>query len=94
MPHTVAASVKRIGEDRNVTISLERGGYDAKLFTWLDEHGIGFVTNERGDPGLPTAALVRRATRFKTRRRRMHVAEDDVMIGGAAGVPAGGATHP
>ena len=94
MPRTVAAIVERIGEDRTVTISRDRGGYDAKLFTWLDEHGIGFVTDQRGDPDLPTAALVRRATRFKTRHRRMHVAEDDVMIGGAAGVPAGGGTHP
>ncbi|MFU8842046.1 MAG: putative transposase, partial [Nitriliruptoraceae bacterium] len=82
MPRIVAAIREAIGEDRKFTIIFDRGGFDGKLFAWLDEQGIGFITYQRGNPNLPRAAFVRRETRFEGRRIRMHIAQDQVQVGG------------
>ena len=82
MPRIVAAIREAIGEDRKFTIIFDRGGFDSQLFAWLDSHSIGFITYQRGNPDLPTAAFVRRETRFEGRRIRMHIAQDEVTISG------------
>ena len=81
MPAIVAAIRDAIGEDRPFTVIFDRGGFDGKLFTWLDEQGIGFITYQRGNPNLPRAAFVRRETRFQGRRLRMQIAQDHGQVG-------------
>ncbi len=81
MPRIVATIREAIGE-RDFTIIFDRGGFDSKLFTWLDGQGIGFITYQRGNPNLPEAAFTRRETRFEGRRVRMQIAEDHVKVGG------------
>ncbi len=81
MPRIVAAIRDAIGEDRPFTIIFDRGGFDGKLFTWLDEQGIGFITYQRGNPNLPKAAFRRRETRFEGRRVHMQIAQDHVKVG-------------
>ena len=83
MPRIVAAIREAIGEERTFTIIFDRGGYDSKLFAWLDAQGIGFITYQRGEPDLPKTAFTRRETRFEGRRIRMYLAEDEVSISGA-----------
>jgi len=83
MPRIVAAIREAIGQDRHFTIIFDRGGYDSKLFTWLDAQAIGFITYQRGEPDLPAAAFARRETRFEGRRVRMQLAQDEVTISGA-----------
>ena len=82
MPRIVATIREAIGQDRTFTIIFDRGGFDGKLFAWLDEQAIGFITYQRGSPGLPTAAFTRRETRFEGRRVRMQIAQDQVQVGG------------
>jgi hypothetical protein len=81
MPKIVTAIRDAIGE-RDFTIIFDRGGFDGKLFTWLDGQGIGFITYQRGNPNLPETAFTRRETRFEGRRVRMQLAEDQVKVGG------------
>ena len=81
MPDIVATIRDAIGE-RDFTIIFDRGGFDSKLFTWLDEQGIGFITYQRGNPDLPTVAFARRETRFEGQRIRMHIAQDQMKVGG------------
>ncbi len=82
MPKIVAAVHDAIGEGRPFTVIFDRGGFDSKLFTWLDEQNIGFITYQGGNPDLPKAAFRRRETRFEGRRIRMQIAEDEVTING------------
>lgn len=82
MPGIITAIREAVGE-RDFTVIFDRGGFDGKLFAWLDAQGIGFITYERGDPGLPTSAFRRRETRFEGRRVRFQIAQDQVTVGGS-----------
>jgi len=80
MPRTVAAIRQVVGK-RRFTVIFDRGGYDGKLFAWLQQEGIDFITYQRGKPELPAEQFRRRQCRFEGRRVRMHLAEDQVNVG-------------
>jgi hypothetical protein len=80
MPRVVAAVREAIGT-RPFTVIFDRGGYDGKLFTWLREQQIGFITYQRGSVKLPATHFHRTETRFEGRRVRMWLAEDSVRVG-------------
>ena len=82
MPGIIAA-IRQVVGDREFTVVFDRGGFDGKLFAWLDKQGIGFITYARGDPGLLKSAFRRRETRFEGRRVRFHIAEDQVTVAGS-----------
>jgi len=80
MPKVVAA-IRRVVGERRFTVIFDRGGYDGKLFTWLAQEGIDFITYQRGEPHLPAEQFRRRECRFEGRRVRMQLAEDQVSVG-------------
>ena len=80
MPRVVAAIREVVGE-RPFTVIFDRGGYDGKLFAWLQEERIDFITYQRGEPDLPVAQFRRWECRFEGRRVRMQLAEDQVRVG-------------
>ncbi len=79
MPRIIAAIREVIGE-RPFTVIFDRGGYDGKLFKWLTDNTIGFVTYQRVNPDLPKEAFSRKETRFEGRRVRFYLAEDTVSV--------------
>jgi hypothetical protein len=81
MPRIVAA-IREVVDERPFTVIFDRGGYDGKLFRWLDEEDISFITFQRGNPNLPVDEFRRRETRFEGRRVRFQIAEDEVKVGG------------
>ncbi|MGH7733718.1 MAG: putative transposase, partial [Gemmatimonadales bacterium] len=80
MPRVVAAIREVIG-DRRFTVIFDRGGYDGKLFSWLVNEHIDFITYQKGTVRLPDNAFSRRETRFEGRRVRFFIAEDKVSVG-------------
>jgi transposase len=82
MPRIVAA-IREVVDERAFTVIFDRGGYDGKLFGWLAEQHISFITYQRGNPNLPADAFARRETRFEGRRVRFWIAEDEVTVGGS-----------
>ena len=56
MPDIVAA-IRQVLGNRKFTLVFDRGGFDHKLFMWLDTERIGFLTYQRGEPGLPDSAF-------------------------------------
>src|SRR3990172_3342140 len=82
LPKVVAATRAVVGE-RRFTVIFDRGGYDGKLFTWLGQEGIDFITYQRGEPGLPVECFRRRGCHFEGRRGRVRLAEDQVRVGGS-----------
>ena len=80
MPKVVAA-VRRVVGKRRFTVIFDRGGYDGKLFTWLAQEGIDFITYQRGKPELEAEQFRRRQCRFEGRRVHMRLAEDRVSVG-------------
>jgi transposase len=82
MPRIVAA-IREVVDERAFTVIFDRGGYDGKLFGWLAEQHISFITYQRGNPNLPADAFRRRETRFEGRRVRLWIAEDEVTVGGS-----------
>jgi transposase len=81
MPEIVA-SIRTVVGDQTFTVLFDRGGFDGKLFTWLTEQRIGFITYQRGEPNLADEAFVRRETRFEGRRVRLWLAEDQAWVNG------------
>lgn len=79
MPKVVGAIRKVLGE-RPFTIIFDRGGYDSKLFIWLKEEKIDFITYQTGSPKLPREKFQRRECHFEGRRVRLWLAEDTVTI--------------
>ena len=79
MPRVVAA-IREVVRDRRFTVIFDRGGFDGKLFAWLQQEGIDFITYQRGAPGLPVEQFQRRECRFEGRRVRMQLAEDQVRV--------------
>ena len=82
MPRIVAA-IRDVVDERPFTVIFDRGGYDGKLFSWLDNEHISFITYQRGSPNLPADAFRRRECRFEGRRMRFWIAEDEVTVGGS-----------
>jgi hypothetical protein len=82
LPQIVAASREVVGENP-FTVIFDRGGYDSKLFTWLNEVGMDFITYQRGEANPAAEGFRRREARFEGRRVRMQTS-----IGG------GGPPHP
>jgi transposase len=82
MPKVVSAIREVLGE-RPFTVIFDRGGYDGKLFSWLREEKIDFITYQRGTPKLAPDCFRRRECRFEGRRVRMQLAEDSVKVGGS-----------
>jgi transposase len=81
MPKVVAA-VREAVAGRQFTLIFDRGGYDGKLFAWLQQEGIPFITYQRGEPDLPLSAFRSRRARFEGRRVHLQIAEDQVRVGG------------
>ncbi len=80
MPRIVAAIREVLGE-RRFTIIFDRGGYDGKLYDWMRQEKIDFITYQRGTPDLAVSLFTRRECRFEGRRLRMRLAEDEVKVG-------------
>ncbi|MGH9114072.1 MAG: putative transposase [Acidimicrobiales bacterium] len=80
MPRVIAA-IRAVLDERPFTVVFDRGGYDGKLFSWLDGEHISFITYQKGSPALPADAFKRRETRFEGRRVRFPIAEDEVTVG-------------
>ena len=70
LPQIVAASREVVGENP-FTVIFDRGGYDSKLFTWLNEVGIDFITYQRGGANPAAEGFRRREARFEGLRVRM-----------------------
>lgn len=82
MPRVIEA-IREVLGDRRFCVIFDRGGYDGKLFTWLTEEKIDFITYQRRDVSLPEDSFTRRETRFEGRRVRFRAAEDEIHIGGS-----------
>ena len=81
MPDIVTA-IRQVLGNRKFTLVFDRGGFDHKLFMWLDAERIGFITCQRGEADLPDSAFSRREARFEGRRIRFDMAEDRVWVSG------------
>ena len=82
MPRVVAA-IRRVVGERRFTVIFDRGGYDSKLFTWLQDEGIDFITYQRGEPQLAPEQFSRQECRFEGLRVRMQLSEDQVKVNGS-----------
>jgi hypothetical protein len=82
MPRVVTAIREVVGE-RRFTVVFDRGGFDGKLFSWLQQEGIGFITYQRGNPALPVDVFQRRECHFEGRRVRLQLAEDQAQVAGS-----------
>jgi len=82
MPRVIEA-IREVLGDRRFCVIFDRGGYDGKLFSWLTEEKIDFITYQRRDVSLPEDSFTRRETRFEGRRVRFMAAEDEIHIGGS-----------
>lgn len=81
MPEIVARIRGVLGKCR-FTVIFDRGGFDHKLFKFLDAEGVGFITYQRGEPRLSEAAFSRQATRFEGKELRFKLAEDKAWVNG------------
>jgi len=79
LPKVVEAVRKVLGE-RHFTVIFDRGGYDGKLFAWLVEQGLDFITYQRGDVALARDQFRRHEVRWEGRRERFWLAEDTVKV--------------
>jgi len=82
MPKVVKA-IRTVLGDRSFTVIFDRGGYDGKLFSWLHQERIGFITYQQGDPQLPRDRFSRHETRFEGKKVRLWIAEDQVEVAGS-----------
>jgi transposase len=81
LPRVVEA-IREVLGGRGFTLIFDRGGYDGRLFHWLDQEGIPFITYQRGEPNLALEHFRARWVRFEGRRVRLQIAEDQVRVGG------------
>jgi transposase len=79
MPDLVKA-IREVLGDRRFTIVFDRGGFDAKLFEWLDGEGIDFITYQVGSTKLAAGAFHRHRVRLDGRWCYLHLAEDQVKV--------------
>jgi hypothetical protein len=80
MPRVIGA-IRRVLGKRPFTVIFDRGGYDGKLFNWLREQKIEFITYQYGNPRLAVDRFRRHECRFEGRQMRMRLAEDSVKVG-------------
>ena len=73
----IVVAIRQVVGKRKFTLIFDRGGFDHKLFMWLDKERIGFVTYQQGSPNLPESIFSRREARFEGRRIRFDMAEDN-----------------
>ena len=78
---TVIAAVRKVLGDEPFTVIFDRGGYDGKLFSWLVEQHLDFITYQRGDVALDTQQFHRQEVRWEGKRVRFWLAEDRVEVG-------------
>ncbi len=77
----IVTSIREVVGERRFTVIFDRGGFDGKLFSWLHQEGIDFITYQRGEPALPVERFQRREYHFEGRRVRLWLAEDQVAVG-------------
>ena len=77
----VVAAIRQVLGERGFTVIFDRGGYDGKLFAWLGQEKIDFITYQRGDVALPATQFRRREVRWEGKRVRFWIAEDTVGVG-------------
>ncbi|MDI6773098.1 MAG: hypothetical protein QME77_11030 [bacterium] len=77
----IVQAIREVLGERGFTVVFDRGGYNGRLFVWLHEQGIGFITYQRGSPNLPADRFSRHETRFEGKRVRFKIAEDQVKVG-------------
>ena len=53
MPRIIEA-IREVVDERPFTVIFDRGGYDGKLFGWLADEHIGFITYQAATPTCPT----------------------------------------
>lgn len=75
MPELIDA-IRGVLQNRRFTIVFDRGGFDAKLFEWLDGEGIDFITYQVGSPQLAADAFRRHRVRLDARWCDFDIAED------------------
>ncbi|HEY8691662.1 MAG TPA: transposase [Chloroflexota bacterium] len=81
LPTVIAAVRKVLGDERRLTVIFDRGGYDSKLFTWLVEQHIDFITYQRGEVALDEQQFHRHEVRWEGKPVRFWIAEDCVAVG-------------
>jgi hypothetical protein len=79
MPEIVEAIRGALG-NRRFTVVFDRGGFDGKLFQWLDGEGIDFITYQVGTAKLEDHAFRRRRARLEGQRCYFELAEDVVKV--------------
>lgn len=77
----VVAAIRQVLGERHFTVIFDRGGYAGKLFSWLGEQKIDFITYQRGDVALPANQFRRKEVRWEGKRVRFWIAEDTVSVG-------------
>jgi transposase len=75
----VVATVRKVLE-HPFTVIFDRGGYDGKLFTWLTEQELHFITYQRGAVHLPVEAFDEQEVCWEGRSVRFSLAEDTVRV--------------
>jgi transposase len=78
---TVIKAVRKVLGDESFTVIFDRGGYDGKLFSWLVEQRLDFITYQRGDVALDEQQFHRQEVRWEGKRVRFWLAEDRVEVG-------------
>ena len=78
----ICGSIRDVIGGRRFTVVFDRGGFDSKLFTWLTNQRIGFITYQRGEPNLTDTAFTRHRTRFEGRLIRYDLAQDTAWVNG------------
>jgi hypothetical protein len=79
MPEIVEAIRGALG-NRRFTVVFDRGGFDGKLFQWLDGEGVDFITYQVGTAKLEDHAFRRHRARLEGQRCYFELAEDVVKV--------------
>jgi hypothetical protein len=66
--------------ERHFTVIFDRGGYDGKLFSWLVEQGLDFITYQRGEVAVAKDQFQRREVCWEGKRVGFWLAEDTVTV--------------
>ena len=77
----VVPAIRKVVGERSFTVVFDRGGYDGKLFAWLREERIDFITYQKGQVQLPVEQFSHRESRFEGRPVGLQLAEDEVKVG-------------
>ncbi|MGH2363773.1 MAG: putative transposase [Chloroflexota bacterium] len=83
LPQVIQAIREVLGDQRHFTVIFDRGGYDGRLFGWLVEEGLDFITYQRGEVALARDQFHRHEVRWEGQRVRFWLAEDEVTVAGS-----------